>query len=363
MNFSIPVLVAFSALSAPLAAQVTLNGELLAPCISQSEDLDGDGIGYNVSFNYEQSLDPNIAYTLVGKSCLVTVESEPPPDLINLETGAPVTLRRINWNEDDLVGKPIVCQVHEYDDSIGQYRPSDWLLNHSYTIDNNQAIPYQGTVISAFQSVGEEPLTGWDEGWFVEDGKYYGPGLRSISNYAEFVGSSMRIWGTSQESYRDCKYQSGAESLRPDSRPPTENITDLYYVECVDTFPLGNGWGWDGHKSCNYNANGDNVRYVTPEYVGAPPNANISQCSYVDALLYDGWGWNATTGQSCPPEDDSTEAVAECVDSDGDGWGWDGVKSCVVSEAPADDCSYADADIHDGWGWNPVTGKSCAPRL
>jgi len=360
--YSLLSVVAISVLATPVAAQVTLNGEVLAPCLAQSEDLDGDGVGYNVSFNYDQSFDPNVAYTLVGKNCLVTVESEPPPNIVDLTTGIPVTLRRINWSADDLVGKPIVCQIYEYNEPTGEYSPKPFQHVHNFTVDNNQAVPYQGTARIAYQAVGEMPLSAWEEGWFIEDGKYYGGGFIQNSTYAEFVGSSMRIWGESQNGYRSCEYQSGNQSLRPNSRPPTENITDLYYVECVDTFPLGNGWGWDGHKSCSYNENGDNLTYVTPDYVGALPNATGSQCSYVDALLHDGWGWNPVTGLSCPPLDEPINPVAVCVDSDGDGWGWDGVKSCVLEVPAADDCSYSDADMHDGWGWNAVTRQSCPPR-
>ena len=51
-------------------------------------------------------------------------------------------------------------------------------------------------------------------------------------------------------------------------------------------------------------------------------------CDYSNASIHDGWGWNAITGDSCPPL--SAERSA-CVDSDGDGWGWDGIDSCVVN--------------------------------
>lgn len=48
-------------------------------------------------------------------------------------------------------------------------------------------------------------------------------------------------------------------------------------------------------------------------------NINSSECVDSDG---DGWGWNGQ--KSCRVE-------AECIDSDGDGWGWDGSKSCKVN--------------------------------
>lgn len=78
---------------------------------------------------------------------------------------------------------------------------------------------------------------------------------------------------------------------------------------CVDSAPTGDGWGWDGTKSCRLP-------------VASVPVAAVP----VDAV----------------PDD--VEPVAEpasgvCEDSApvGDGWGWDGTKSCrlpIVSERP-----------------------------
>ena len=68
---------------------------------------------------------------------------------------------------------------------------------------------------------------------------------------------------------------------------------------------------------------------------------NTTSCDYTDADLYNGWGWNSQTQQSCAP------LTTECIDSDGDGWGWDGTKSCRV--APTVTCVDTDGD---GWGWD-----------
>jgi hypothetical protein len=63
--------------------------------------------------------------------------------------------------------------------------------------------------------------------------------------------------------------------------------------------------------------------------------AQTNNCSYEDAALFDGWGWDPVARQSCPP-----------------------------LEAPAttdDGCDYSSADLYDGWGWNPETRQSCPP--
>lgn len=73
-----------------------------------------------------------------------------------------------------------------------------------------------------------------------------------------------------------------------------------------------------------------------------------ADCSYADAGMFNGWGWNPVTSESCPPQ-----AAQECIDADGDGWGWDGIASCLVSVPVAADCVDS-PPLGDGWGWNGV---------
>ncbi len=71
---------------------------------------------------------------------------------------------------------------------------------------------------------------------------------------------------------------------------------------CVDSYPLGDGWGWNGQASCR-----------------------LSKC--IDTgVVGDGWGWDGTA--SCRLE--ITASPGACVESGvaGDGWGWNGVASC-----------------------------------
>jgi len=98
----------------------------------------------------------------------------------------------------------------------------------------------------------------------------------------------------------------------------------------------------------------------------------VAACDYSNADLYGGWGWNATTSESCAPLQDVLDtieempSVAQCVDLDGDGYGWDGTASCVpmagTPEASTDNnCDYSDADLYGGWGWDSSINQSCAP--
>lgn len=75
-------------------------------------------------------------------------------------------------------------------------------------------------------------------------------------------------------------------------------------VECVDSD--GDGWGWDGSKSCKI----DSSEYICVDTDG------------------DGWGWNGFS--SCRPPKDIGKTP--CIDTDGDGWGWTGTASCRVSQ-------------------------------
>ncbi len=70
-------------------------------------------------------------------------------------------------------------------------------------------------------------------------------------------------------------------------------------------------------------------------FLGAAPNV-AAQCNYDDADRYNGWGWNPTTNQSCPPvpeqeqEPERDQGQGQCEDHG-----------------------------HHPWGWNPVTRQSC----
>ena len=77
-------------------------------------------------------------------------------------------------------------------------------------------------------------------------------------------------------------------------------------------------------------------------------NSAIGGCDYKDAAQHNGWGWNETTRESCPPR---TAAA--------------GIQTSQPQNSlPSNGgfCDYKDAAQHNGWGWNDVTKQSCPPR-
>jgi len=60
--------------------------------------------------------------------------------------------------------------------------------------------------------------------------------------------------------------------------------------------------------------------------------STTGDCDYSNADAYGGYGWNATTNESCPPLDNDTGS-----------------------------CDYTYADEYGGYGWNETTGESCPP--
>jgi len=76
----------------------------------------------------------------------------------------------------------------------------------------------------------------------------------------------------------------------------------------------------------------------------AVANDNFDQCSYRDAAVNDGWGYNTATGGSCAP---LPPPVATPV---------------VLNDQPTSNiCSYDYADQNQGWGYDETTGLSCPP--
>ena len=91
---------------------------------------------------------------------------------------------------------------------------------------------------------------------------------------------------------------------------------------------LFNGWGWNPitQESC-------------PPLTDAPQL--VSNCDYSNAASFDGWGWNPISRMSCPPlqEEDPHTVFPVCsatfYDVDGDGFGWENEASCIVTSESA----------------------------
>ena len=98
--------------------------------------------------------------------------------------------------------------------------------------------------------------------------------------------------------------------------------------DCIDTDPVGDGWGWDGSSSC---------RIYENQTSNQASNTETAICVDTDPVG-DGWGWNGSdscrVGEDQATNQTGNTETASCVDTDpvGDGWGWNGSDSCRVGE-------------------------------
>ncbi len=112
---------------------------------------------------------------------------------------------------------------------------------------------------------------------------------------------------------------------------------------CIDTPPVGDGWGRDGTQFC----------IIEPG------------CEYTNAAENEGFGWNPTTEESCPPVADHSHEDCDYTHAAlHRGWGWSvsAQESCPPTETTIGrTCDYSDAAINLGYGWNDAEQMSCAP--
>jgi len=147
------------------------------------------------------------------------------------------------------------------------------------------------------------------------------------------------------------------------SNPQVDVMDDAVIEEfsadttCIDYDPIGDGWGWDGSKSC---------RIDVATVVGEMPCIDYEP-------IGDGWGWDGS--KSCRLDVTVTGEMS-CIDYEpiGDGWGWDGTKSCRV-ELEIDETSFsvntttpvvhvASVDEFDlNWGGYPILADIENQRL
>lgn len=103
----------------------------------------------------------------------------------------------------------------------------------------------------------------------------------------------------------------------------------VYGQECVDSD--GDGWGWDGSKSC----------IVTANQTGG--------CDYSNAASNGGWGWDQVEGVSCPPvgqvQDDPVKEL-------------DGIASAIVGTWLCDEEIFFDGQWNVEKGTETFAGVS-----
>ncbi len=253
-------------------------------------------------------------------------------DIINLETGQPVTLKEVRWNLTNLYTKTMSCSsVYWTDDSVFSPHAVNNGLGYSTAISGSTAYysPYRWvtfyspdykTTATAQSSSGLYSTyeffsgNGTEGNWSILNSEITQGPLSDYKYVEEVSDSETRFWKSSEE-YDVCnEIPAGAY----------EHV-DAADLTCIDTD--GDGWGWDGVDSCE-------VEKTTP-----------NTCIDSDG---DGWGWDGENSCRIEP---TTPDSNTCIDSDGDGWGWDGENSCRIEPTAPDSNTCIDSD-GDGWGWD-----------
>lgn len=150
----------------------------------------------------------------------------------------------------------------------------------------------------------------------------------------------------------------GSSSCRVDqnTNADSSNTNNHSGTVCIDTAPFGNGWGWDGSASCRVGENTGNTN-----------NNNGAFC--IDTVpLGNGWGWNGSSscrvGETTSNTNTNINNGAVCIDTVplGNGWGWNGSASCRVGETTSTDNNNSNNNnnavcidtvpLGNGWGWD-----------
>lgn len=150
-------------------------------CREVAADADGDGFGWQDN-----------------GSCIVTMESEPAPVILNRETNEYVNLTRAYWNPPvDLYDKTIFCFNNIFNISRGVYVPdNDPSRETHYTFHYTHfpltaTAPFTGTVRSEhFVTAGPNNDLYYDESftsWSMDNGIYTGGAPFTESPYVEIV--------------------------------------------------------------------------------------------------------------------------------------------------------------------------------
>ncbi len=236
---------------APAGFTQTLN-----VCSSAASDSDGDGFGFENN-----------------RSCVVSELSDVAPEFINQENGQPVLLIRAIWTAEDFL-TPIACSEEYFDGS-------------SYTRIRPAALLEFGPLPNVAPFVGEvdlsvSPLSSTrvnDIPWNIDNGIYTGPTGLGYSPWVEIIDDERldaqftRVW-TSDNAYTLCTTVNPAASFAPTGIAP-DPISEFDGSTCVDTDPVGDGWGWNGSTSCR-------LEVTNRVCIDSPP-------------VGDGFGWNGVS--------------------------------------------------------------------
>lgn len=206
--------------------------------------------------------------------------------IIDLTTGEPVKLITPNWEAKNIENRPIVCEGHYWSSTARTY------LSNAMTIYYHSPLETEGTVIAeqVFKSHRVNANARKSSTWNLTNGEYTGPGLFARKPTVEIVSTAGGFKNATRVWFSDTGYQLCTAFPPSGTFVPTGNLPD-----CIDTPPIGDGWGWDGDDSC---------KILKDDELG------FGQCE----VHYD----------NLP--------IGDCVDVEpvGDGYGWNGVYSCEI---------------------------------
>lgn len=287
---------------------------IAAPSSASCIDTDGDGWGWDGS--------NSCRVTVVQNNCNydnahlhggwgwdpTTSQSCAPPVGLAIEytwrdTGEPVSgVTNLRWREADLSGKTLSCV--DTSSAVSSFKfDADGSGTHTYFSGGR-----------AYETFGERTDS---FNWFISESG-------AVTSPTALSGSALSLFGNPAVERSDGYWFLFPENDHTVSRYEHCSLEDGSALRatggadhCIDTDPVGDGWGWDSVTSCR----------ITET---VQPGACIDTTP-----VGDGWGWDGVT--SCRIAE--TVQPGECIDTPpvGDGWGWDGVTSCQIHTSPLRD--------------------------
>ncbi len=196
------------------------------------------------------------------------------------------------------------------------YDSDGWIANYELQKDNTviyignttsytdtNIVPgetYHYTVVAIDNQGDRSPISGFASATIASSNAQTG----AIGSYS-CVDSDGDGWGW--DGYRSCSL-----ATLSTSQINVESPTGLPFHDCVDDD--GDGWGWDGRKSCNMD-----VLITTTDATGCfTANAKKPGWTGIEFCFVEMSNGNVSISAS--------EDI--CVDLDGDGFGWNGFATC-----------------------------------
>lgn len=201
-----------------------------ASCLLHESDSDGDGWGWEDN-----------------TSCLITEDTGKVPILYHPRTKQKIELERLTWSWSDFSGKSIqdcegfVVDPEQEEDLCSTCKEGD-TATHIHESNGNGTTHFN-------QEGGESSEATFT--WNVDHNGVYS-GVLPIKIYGEKTTSGVRFWLKAEANqtgfYTLCKIPSNEKDDAINNPKLGKAVSQNSPKPCIDTD--GDGWGWDGSKSC-----------------------------------------------------------------------------------------------------------------